>query len=55
MPTISPAQRDLLTLCALRANAASVDWYLVARVGQSPDGINTLLKGEVWEDSAAAR
>lgn len=52
---ISPEQRDLLTLCAIRYEDAGPDWNLVARIAQSPRGLDLLKAGEVPEDSRAAR
>ncbi|MER7929715.1 hypothetical protein ABTY96_42410 [Streptomyces sp. NPDC096057] len=36
---ITADQQDLLTLCALRASDAALDWSLLARGAQSPDGL----------------
>ncbi|WNI19218.1 DNA-processing protein DprA [Actinacidiphila sp. ITFR-21] len=55
MPNISPQQADLLTLCALRIEKTSIDWHLIARICQSPDGLAAMLTGEIPEESAAAR
>lgn len=52
---VSRAQHDLLTVCALRKNSESVDWSLIARTCQSPDGLAAVLAGGIPEDSAAAR
>ncbi|WP_059007644.1 DNA-processing protein DprA [Streptomyces specialis] len=49
------AHRDLLTLCALRIEGASLDWQLVARSCQSQEGLQAVLNGDFPEDSAAAR
>lgn len=50
----SPAQRDLLALCALRLDKESVDWSLLAREAVRPDGLRRLLQGQVIEKSKAA-
>jgi DNA processing protein len=47
--------RDLLALCALRADAASVDWSLIARTCQTAAGIQSLMAGDIPEQSAASR
>ncbi|MFI1394583.1 DNA-processing protein DprA [Streptomyces sp. NPDC020681] len=47
-------QHDLLTLCALRVDDASLDWSLLARGAQSPDGLAALLDGQLREDSRVA-
>ncbi|MEW1914801.1 DNA-processing protein DprA [Kitasatospora sp. NPDC085895] len=52
---LSDAHRDLLALCALRVDDASVDWSLLARTCQTPEGINEVLGGHFPEQSAAAR
>ncbi|WP_331719403.1 DNA-processing protein DprA [Streptomyces sp. NBC_01187] len=51
---ITAEQHDLLTLCALRVDGASLDWSLLARSAQSPDGLAALLEGRLREDSRAA-
>lgn len=48
----SPQQRDLLALCALRADNKSVDWHLLARTCQSPEALQVVLGGDLPEDSA---
>ncbi|AZM47665.1 DNA processing protein DprA [Streptomyces sp. WAC 06738] len=55
MIKISPEQRDLLTLCALRVDAKSVDWSLIARVCQSREALDVVLGGDLPEESAVAR
>ncbi|WP_078661409.1 DNA-processing protein DprA [Streptomyces sp. NRRL B-24484] len=52
---LTGAHRDLLALCALRADDASVDWSLLARTCQTPGGIETVLSGQFSELSAASR
>ncbi|MCQ8836460.1 DNA-processing protein DprA [Streptomyces malaysiensis] len=51
---ITADQYDLLTLCALRIGGATLDWSLLARGAQSPDGLAALLEGQLHEDSRAA-
>ncbi|MBY8889119.1 DNA-protecting protein DprA [Streptomyces sp. PTM05] len=51
---ITTRQHDLLTLCALRAGNACVDWSLIARNAVGPDGLADLLDGRLREDSRAA-
>lgn len=51
---VTAGQHDLLTLCALRTGEASLDWNLLARGAQSPDGLAALLNGQMREDSRAA-
>ncbi|MEV7003901.1 DNA-processing protein DprA [Streptomyces sp. NPDC093982] len=51
---ITPDQHDLLTLCALRAGEATLDWSLLARSAQSPEGLAALVEGQLREDSRAA-
>ncbi|MEU3401351.1 DNA-processing protein DprA [Streptomyces filamentosus] len=51
---ITAEQHDLLTLCALRAGDATLDWSLLARGAQSPEGLAALMDGQVHEDSRAA-
>ncbi|MGW6275100.1 MULTISPECIES: DNA-processing protein DprA [unclassified Streptomyces] len=51
---ITADQHDLLTLCALRAGDATLDWSLLARGAQSPEGLAALMDGQVGEDSRAA-
>lgn len=51
---ITAHQHDLLTLCALRIGEATLDWSLLARSAQSPDGLAALLDGQLREDSRAA-
>ncbi|MFF6979265.1 DNA-processing protein DprA [Streptomyces sp. NPDC008343] len=47
-------QHDLLSLCALRADDATLDWSLLARSAQSPEGLAALMDGQLREDSRAA-
>jgi DNA processing protein len=49
------AQRQLLALCAIRANGASPDWNLIARHAQTAEDLALLSRGHVREDSMAAR
>ncbi|MEU2762948.1 DNA-processing protein DprA [Streptomyces sp. NPDC007094] len=51
---ITADQRDLLTLCALRTGDATLDWSLLARGAQSPEGLAALMDGQLHEDSRAA-
>ncbi|MET9880976.1 DNA-processing protein DprA [Actinacidiphila glaucinigra] len=51
---VTTDQHDLLTLCALRAGDASLDWSLLARSAQSPKGLAALMDGQLREDSRAA-
>ncbi|MEU5958271.1 DNA-processing protein DprA [Streptomyces sp. NPDC047525] len=51
---ITADQHDLLTLCALRAGDATLDWSLIARAAQSPEGLAALMDGQLHEDSRAA-
>jgi DNA processing protein len=51
---ITADQHDLLTLCALRTDDATLDWSLLARGAQSPDGLAALMDGQLHEDSRAA-
>ena len=55
MNEITSHQYDLLTACALRVGGSSVDWSLIARSAQTPDGLTALLDGNVNEDSPTAR
>src|SRR5689334_20318947 len=52
---VTTDQYNLLTLCALRVGDTSVDWNLLARNAQSPDGLADLLNGQLREDSRTAR
>jgi DNA processing protein len=51
---ITADQHDLLTLCALRAGDATLDWSLLARSAQSPEDLAALMDGQLREDSRAA-
>lgn len=51
---ISEAQRRLLALCAIRIGQQSVDWSLIAREAQFPDGLDSLWSGTIQEKSAVA-
>jgi DNA processing protein len=50
----TPAQRDLLTVCALRHDRKVLDWHLVARTCQSPELLATVLGGDFPETSPVA-
>jgi DNA processing protein len=50
----SDAQRQLLTLCAIRAEGASVDWNLIARNAQTAEDLALLAHGMIRERSAVA-
>ncbi|MGV9390725.1 DNA-processing protein DprA [Streptomyces olivaceus] len=51
---VSADQYRLLSLCALRIGDATLDWSLLARSAQSPEGLAALLDGQLREDSRAA-
>jgi DNA processing protein len=51
---LTAGQHDLLTLCALRTGDSHLDWNLLARSAQSPEGLAALMDGQVLEDSRAA-
>lgn len=51
---ITADQHDLLTLCALRTGDTTLDWSLLARSAQSPEGLAALMDGQLHEDSRAA-
>jgi DNA processing protein len=51
---VTDQQRRLLELCAIRADAVSVDWSLIARQAQDPSGLDDLFRGVITEKSAAA-
>lgn len=55
MRPITPHQRDLLAVCALKAGDASIDWHVLARTCQSPEGLQAVLAGDIPEDSTSAR
>lgn len=55
MVDIGLQRENLLALCALHHEGATVDWNLIARVAQSPAGLEALLAGDVPEDSHAGR
>ncbi|WP_101257391.1 DNA-processing protein DprA [Streptomyces barkulensis] len=52
---VTERQRRLLTLCALRHEGTGLDWKLLARTCQRPDGLDSLFSGHIPERSAAAR
>ncbi len=51
---ITNDQRRLLALCAIRVDQESVDWSLIAREAQFPEGLDALWTGSIQEKSAAA-
>jgi len=53
--TITNDQRRLLALCAIRIGQESVDWSLIAREAQFPEGLDALWNGSIREKSAAAQ
>ncbi|GHJ34761.1 DNA-processing protein DprA [Streptomyces sp. TS71-3] len=55
MVSVTQEQKDLLTLCALRAERRSVDWSLLARTCQSPEAVQVVLGGDIPEESAVAQ
>ncbi|WP_327376529.1 DNA-protecting protein DprA [Streptomyces sp. NBC_01216] len=55
MNDVSTQQENLLTLCALHHDGATVDWHVIARTCQSQAGLEALQAGEIPEDSVAAR
>ncbi|MFZ3497188.1 DNA-processing protein DprA [Streptomyces sp. 5.8] len=55
MNDVSKQQVNLLTLCSLHHDGATVDWHVIARTCQSEAGLEALLAGEIPEDSVAAR
>lgn len=55
MTTMTPEQKDLLALCALRVESKSIDWNLLARICQSREALDVVLSGDLPEDSAIAR
>jgi DNA processing protein len=52
---LTKTHRDLLALCALRVADKSVDWSLLARTCESPEGVEAALEGDIREQSQAAR
>jgi DNA processing protein len=52
---ITERQHRLLQLCAIRIERESVDWNVIARQAQDPDGLDELWQGIVPEKSAAAK
>lgn len=55
MDTVTPQQADILALCALRVERASVDWHLIARNCQSVASLEAMMSGEIPEESTVAR
>jgi DNA processing protein len=51
---ITTDQYNLLALCAVRVDSASIDWSLIARNAQSPEGLAALLDGHLSEQSRTA-
>lgn len=51
---VTEQQRRLLELCAIRVDGASVDWSLIARLAQEPNGVDDLYQAVVTEKSATA-
>lgn len=51
---VTSAQRDLLTVCALRHDRKVLDWHMVARICQSPELVATVLGGDLPETSLVA-
>ncbi|MHB8246104.1 MAG: DNA-processing protein DprA [Acidimicrobiales bacterium] len=51
---VTSDQRRLLALCAIRVERESVDWSLIAREAQLPDGLESLWEGSIHEKSGAA-
>ena len=51
---ITNDQRRLLALSAIRVDHESVDWSLIAREAQFPEGLDALWGGSLQEKSAAA-
>jgi len=52
--SITTDQRRLLALCAIRVDHESVDWSLIAREAQFPDGLDNLWSGSIQEKSAVS-
>lgn len=52
---ITERQHRLLQLCAIRIDGESVDWSVLARQAQDPNGLDGLWQGIVPEKSAAAK
>ena len=52
---ITQRQHRLLELCAIRVDNLSVDWSMIARQTQFPEGLDALWSGHILEKSAAAR
>lgn len=55
MTTVTPQQKNLLAICALRVSGKSIDWNLIGRTCQSPEALQIVLGGDIPEDSAVAR
>jgi len=52
---VTEKQHQLLELCAIRFERESIDWNVIARQAQDPNGLDELLQGIVLEKSAAAK
>lgn len=52
---VTEKQYRLLQLCAIRIDRESVDWNVIARQAQDPNGLDELWQGIVPEKSAAAK
>lgn len=52
---VTEGQRRLLQLCAIRLDRESVDWNVIARQAQDPNGLDDLWQGIVTEKSVAAK
>jgi DNA processing protein len=53
--TVSPEQRRLLVLCAIRVGEAGPDWSVLAREAPRDRGLDRLYSAELTDRSAAAR
>jgi len=51
---ITGDQRRLLALCAIRVDQEILDWSLIAREAQFPEGLEGLWSGAIQEKSIAA-
>jgi DNA processing protein len=51
---VTEQQRRLLELCAIRVDGESVDWSLIARLAQEPNGLDDLYQAAITEKSRAA-
>lgn len=55
MRSITSHHRDLLAVCALKSGGTSVDWHVLARTCQTPEGLQAVLAGDIPEHTTAAR